>query len=198
MIEYEKKQIQILFKQPEISDGSPISSFKIYYSSTPTPESKSLFKKVNYDEVFKDTNGNLLVSYDNPVVGTPYYFFVTACNKIGESLPSEASPVNIVDYKPSKPEAPLVKKLDGKTVVVFGKSVVGEGSPPSHFVLITEKSGVTVKSRHEVMTRHTSISEMKLFYAVDEGIKYRFAISAVNKEGESEVSSYTPEVDIGN
>jgi hypothetical protein len=200
--------IQILFSPPVLL-GSQIISYRLYRSFT--SDFKEFFLAFDEQVDKLQRRGNFLVfTISDPQLTIPYYFKVSACNTMGEGPQSEVSIETIVDMVPPRPEKPIVKKIAIDRLKITAINPVPLGSPPTKFKIRMcrtkeqEDGSQNVENTEEIeeilVDQIVSSRNNEFQYSVDSverGTTYKFAIKAINSQGESEQSEWSDEVDIG-
>jgi predicted phage tail protein len=167
-------KVTLAWSAPASNGGSPVTSYNVYFATSAD------FKAAA--EIHNVTGTALAVI--NLVNGTPYYFRVTAVNKVGESQPSSVVPANPVTV-PGAP-AGLTAAADNAQVTLKWDTPTSDGgSPVTGYDLYV---GTTAHFNGRVPLAKVTGNAVTVTGLVN-GTRYYFRVTAVNKVGEGPASN---------
>eukprot|EP00842_Homolaphlyctis_polyrhiza_P006747 jgi/Hompol1/7073/HPOL_005179-RA len=128
--------VRIVFNQPASNGGSQIKCYRVYTSTSPSFVEKFLAAEMSTDDLIHDKEDFVAIMYYDPQIAVPLFFKVAAVNVMGEGAASETSAETIVDFPPSKPSKPAIKRISSSAVQVVSHVEPNRGSPVQFFVVM--------------------------------------------------------------
>lgn len=195
-----------IFSDLGSTTGSPIQSYRLYHSVDSNMESKFLIDEISSSNL-KLESGKIKFVFSNPELRLSHYFNVTAVNMMGESLPSEISDkcvigninrVTVLDYAPSQPSKPIIKKLSGTSLQISSQITPNGGSDVDFFTISIFKSNED--SEEKIKTSSEILYGTHLEHVID-GLEletsYEFQVIARNGVGPSSPSEKSDKIRLG-
>lgn len=194
-----------IFSDLGSTTGSPIQSYRLYHSVDSSMDPKFLIDEISASNL-KLENGKIKFVFSNPELRLSHFFNVTAVNMMGESSPSEISEKCVIgkviklilDYAPSQPSKPIIKKLSGTSLQISSQITPNGGSDVDFFtVTIFKSSG---ESEENIETNSEVLYGSQLEHIID-GLEletsYEFQVVAKNGVGESIPSEKSDKIRLG-
>lgn len=195
--------IKINFKPPNSNGGSPIKSFRVYYSLDISFEKKYLLSDTPIDNFTRDDITCLSVNFDDPQLAIPYYFKVAGVNSMGEGELSTPTNETCIDFPPVKPSLPFIKRKSNTSISISSQVEETPGSQINTYIIylykIHPENGIFFDEK-EITVPVTDLRNANFFnHIIDEltpSTIYQLNIKALNKAGESPLSEFSQRIEI--
>jgi predicted phage tail protein len=167
-------KVTLSWDPPASDGGSPVTGYNVYYATSAD---------------FKWAAGvtGTALALVGLVNGTPYYFRVTAVNKVGESQPSSVVPATPVTV-PGVPAGLTAAAGNAQVTLKWDTPASDGGSPVTGYDLHV---GTTAHFDGKVPLAKVTGNAVTMTGLVN-GTKYYFRMTAVNKVGEGPAANEVP------
>ena len=170
-------KVTLAWGAPTSDGGSPVTGYNVYVATSADFKGAAEAPGVTGTAL-------ALVGLVN---GTPYYFRVTAVNKVGESQPSSVVPATPVTV-PGAPAGLTATPGNAQVTLKWDTPASDGGSPVTGYDLYVE---TTAHFNGRVPLAKVTGNAVTVTGLVN-GTTYYFRMTAVNKVGESQPSSVVP------
>ncbi|KAJ1501494.1 hypothetical protein HMI55_002231 [Coelomomyces lativittatus] len=172
------KIILKLFENMTASGGTPTYVHRLYHAAN----NRSEFHLLTELEP-----ENMEYVMHHPELAVLHYFRVTSVNQLGESDPSEIAGPCIIDFPPSRPSPPIVKRDSIQSVLlkINPPASIGESPVTKYLIVGHLNNSPDPLFSLEVSKLSIILEDLSL------GTEYVFAVSAMNSAGWSPQSRFS-------